>query len=193
MPNWCMNKLTVSGPAQELKRFVEASIGFPACYSPQEWKKKADPIPDTPYFCFNALIPTPPEVLATGYSARQNQPENAFWRAMAGESVPGMDGDHWNLANWGVKWDIYVDKIDRETLGWTEGCDRIEVVFDTALSMPERWFATASELFPQLSFKLHSEEPGCYFAGDMLGENGVVSTEYYNDEKLREIFAWTEA
>ena len=79
-------------------------------------------------------------------------------RAMAGESVPGMDGYHWNLANWGVKWDIYVDKIDRETLGWTEG-----------------------------------EEPGCYFAGDMLGENGVVSTEYYNDEKLREIFAWTEA
>ena len=59
--------------------------------------------------------------------------------------------------------------------------------------MPERWFATASELFPQLSFKLHFEEPGCYFAGDMLGENGVVSTEYYNDEKLREIFAWTEA
>lgn len=108
MPNWCMNKLTVSGPAQELKRFVEASIGFPACYPPQEWEKKADPIPDTPYFCFNALIPTPPEVLATGYSARQNQPENAFLRAMA-------------------------------------------------------------------------------------GENGVVSTEYYNDEKLREIFAWTEA
>lgn len=93
----------------------------------------------------------------------------------------------------GVKWDIYVDKIDRETLGWTEGCDRIEVGFDTAWSMPERWFATASELFPQLSFKLHFEEPGCYFAGDMLGENGVVSTEYYNDEKLREIFAWTEA
>lgn len=89
MPNWCMNKLTVSGPAQELKRFVEASIGFPACYPPQEWEKKADPIPDTPYFCFNALIPTPPEVLATGYSVRQNQPENAFWRAMAGESVPG--------------------------------------------------------------------------------------------------------
>lgn len=50
MPNWCMNKLTVSGPAQELKRFVEASIGFPACYPPQEWEKKADPIPDTPYF-----------------------------------------------------------------------------------------------------------------------------------------------
>ena len=26
MPNWCMNKLTVSGNAAELKRFVESSM-----------------------------------------------------------------------------------------------------------------------------------------------------------------------
>ena len=72
MPNWCMNKLTLSGNAAELKRFVESSMGFPAHYPPQEWEKligQMDLPEDTPYFCFNALIPTPPVVLATGYSA----------------------------------------------------------------------------------------------------------------------------
>lgn len=39
MPNWCMNELTVSGDAEELKRFVFATQGLPAKYPPQEWEK----------------------------------------------------------------------------------------------------------------------------------------------------------
>lgn len=53
MPNWCMNKLMVSGNAAELKRFVESSMGFPAHYPPQEWEKlirQMDLPEDTPYF-----------------------------------------------------------------------------------------------------------------------------------------------
>lgn len=38
MPNWCMNELTVSGDAEELKRFVFATQGLPAKYPPQEWE-----------------------------------------------------------------------------------------------------------------------------------------------------------
>ena len=124
MPNWCMNKLTVSGNAAELKRFVESSMGFPAHYPPQEWEKlirQMDLPEDTPYFCFNALIPTPPEVLATGYSAHNKQPENALLYALTGRTVPGMDGYHWNIANWGTKWDIYHDKITVGDLGWMGG------------------------------------------------------------------------
>ena len=37
MPNWCMNKLTVSGNAAELKRFVESSI-WKICVSNRNWK-----------------------------------------------------------------------------------------------------------------------------------------------------------
>ena len=158
MPNWCMNKLTVSGNAAELKRFVESSMGFPAHYPPQKWEKligQMDLPEDTPYFCFNALIPTPPEVLATGYSAHNKQPENALLYALTGRTVPGMDGYHWNIANWGTKWDIYHDKITVGDLGWMEGCASIETEFDTAWSPPKCWLAKASELFPQLSFKLH--------------------------------------
>lgn len=193
MPNWCMNKLTVSGNAAELKRFVESSMGFPAHYPPQEWEKlirQMDLPEDTPYFCFNALIPTPPEVWATGYSAHNKQPENALLYALTGRTVPGMDGYHWNIANWGTKWDIYHDKITVGDLGWMEGCASIETEFDTAWSPPKCWLAKASELFPQLSFKLHFEEPGNYFAGDIFGEAGECSIDDYDGERLEQTFAY---
>ncbi len=77
MPNWCMNNLTVSGNPAELKRFVESSMGFPAHYPPREWEKQIqqmDPPEDTPYFCFNALVPTPPEVLAIGSKQQRGFP-----------------------------------------------------------------------------------------------------------------------
>lgn len=64
MPNWCMNELTVSGTAEELKRFVVSTQGFPAKYPPQEWEKALPrEEPKQPYFCFNALVPTPEAVL----------------------------------------------------------------------------------------------------------------------------------
>ena len=66
MPNWCMNTLNVSGGADEIKRFVFANQGLPAKYPPQEWEKaiaQMEPQPTESYFCFNALVPTPQEVL----------------------------------------------------------------------------------------------------------------------------------
>lgn len=38
MPNWCMNELTVSGDAEELKRFVFATQGLPANTHPRNGK-----------------------------------------------------------------------------------------------------------------------------------------------------------
>ena len=72
MPNWCMNTLNVSGGADEIKRFVFANQGLPAKYPPQEWEKaiaQMEPQPTESYFCFNALVPTPQEVLDMGYDA----------------------------------------------------------------------------------------------------------------------------
>lgn len=79
MPNWCMNELSVSGEAKELKKFVMDSQGLPAKYPPVY---KADgtilfasPEYTEPYFCFNALLPTPQEVLAVGFDGHDKIPE----------------------------------------------------------------------------------------------------------------------
>lgn len=29
MPNWCWNELTVSGPAKDIKAFLDANMGLP--------------------------------------------------------------------------------------------------------------------------------------------------------------------
>ena len=115
MPNWCTNELTVSGNAKEIKRFVEANMGLPAQYPLTEWEKKIvgeRPAEDTPYFTFNALIPTPKEVLELGYDAHDKIPLNTQLLAAIGQETGPLDGYHWNIVHWGTKWDVYSDHID---------------------------------------------------------------------------------
>lgn len=140
MPNWCMNTLNVSGGADEIKRFVFANQGLPAKYPPQEWEKaiaQMEPQPTESYFCFNALVPTPQEVLDMGYDAHNKISKDTLLFALHGQSISPIDGYHWNIANWGTKWDVYHDKITPDEMGWSEGCEGIEFEFDTAWSRRE--------------------------------------------------------
>lgn len=195
MPNWCMNTLTVAGAADELKRFVMSTQGLPAKYPPQEWEKdrlSKMKAPTEPHFCFNALIPTPESVLQTGYDAHDKMPKDALLLTFAGRPFEPIDGYHWNVQNWGTKWDIYYDNITPETMGWNEGCEEISFDFDTAWSPPIAWFETAVEKYPSLSFKLHFEEPGCYFAGDAFGVDGMCSYDDYDVGRCNQLFQYSE-
>ena len=100
MPNWCMNELTVSGDAEELKRFVFATQGLPAKYPPQEWEKSFPrEEPKDAFFCFNALIPTPEAVLQIGYDGHNKLPKDALRYALTGRPFEPIDGYHWNIQN----------------------------------------------------------------------------------------------
>lgn len=184
MPNWCMNTLTVTGKAKDLETFVFANLGLPAKYPLQEWEKELNldyKEPTEPHFCFNALVPTPQSVIEIGYDAGGRLLEKA-------QSCEILDGYHWNIQNWGTKWDIYHDSIDPNTMGWHEGCTEITFDFDTAWSPPEEWLRKVVEIFPSLIFKLHYEEPGAVFAGDMIGKNGVLTDYPYNEEDCVRLF-----
>lgn len=187
MPNWCMNEMRISGESKELKRFLDASIGLPAKYPPvcdlngEHLFKEEDAT--EPHFCFNALVPTPQEILDIGFDGHYIKNE---------DGSPVLDGYEWSIENWGTKWDIYGDNITLESIGWYEGCESIEFGFDTAWSPPEGWFAAAVRMFPALHFELHYEEPGCYFAGDFDGESGCYSDYEYNEEECKEAFSWIE-
>ena len=195
MPNWCMNELTVAGNPEELKRFVFSSQGLPAKYPLQEWEKKLKPDykePVDPYFCFNALVSTPEPVLQMGYDAHDKLTKDALLFALAGRSFEPIDGYHWNIQNWGTKWDVYSDGITPEDMGWQEGCESISFSFDTAWSPPTIWFERVTEMFPTLYFKLHYEEPGCYFAGDLTYEDGNIIDDAYDNERCAELFRWED-
>jgi len=83
MPNWCENRLIVSGEPKRLKEFDEAFKGRPALWPLQEYEKLGKTEEEQielemkyrkeweerePVYCFNALYPVPDEVLKVGYS-----------------------------------------------------------------------------------------------------------------------------
>lgn len=47
-------------------------------------------------------------------------------------------------------------------------------------------------MFPDLRFEMHYEEPGCFFAGDVLCESGDVDITEYDDAQCRELFAYED-
>ena len=190
MPNWCMNELEVMGDPVELKRFVESNMGLPATYPPLPGEKEPRKKPTTPYFCFNALIPTPKEVLEIGFDAHRIIPELSKEYAFRGQTRYPIDGYHWDVANWGTKWDIYYDAITAETMGWHEGADHICFSFETAWSPPLYWLETVARLFPSLYFKLHYEEPGCFYAGDFYAAGVDCLLDEYSDTRCKNLFSW---
>jgi hypothetical protein len=74
MPNWCSNKLTITGPWADVRAFKAKAVG----HSP--WSK---PEGDPDVFNFHSLVPVPDEVLQAGYESA---------------------GYDWERANWGCKW-----------------------------------------------------------------------------------------
>lgn len=146
---------------------------YPPVYSSDGKLLQDSPVYTEKYFCFNAFLPTPEEILKIGYS-----------RLFDSE----MDGYRWNLDNWGTKWDIYHDKITLAETGWEEGCDNLFLSFDTAWSPPLAWFQKIVQHFKTLTFLLHYEEPGVFFAGDAAGEDGVYCLTEYTEEQCEELF-----
>lgn len=74
MPNWCLNKLTITGPQADVQAFKAKAVG----HSP--WEK---PEGEPAVLNFHSLVPVPEEVLKAGYESA---------------------GYNWERENWGCKW-----------------------------------------------------------------------------------------
>ena len=66
---------------------------------------------------------------------------------------------HWNISNWGTKWDacnVEIDYYDDS---------QIEMRFDTAWSPPEPICKRLREMFEDIHISWFYDEPGMEFAG----------------------------
>jgi hypothetical protein len=185
VPNWCENKLIVSGAKTTLKKFDRAFKGRYALFPPQEFdkhglnnaeifdlelqEKKAWENAKKRY-CFNALYPIPKEVLKVGYSVGigANHEKNG---------VP--DGYDWCIQYWGTKWDIYTTDDD---VWFSKGETEVEYHFDTAWSPPGPWVEKVAKDFKTLRFELCYVEPGVGFAGELCFYKGeMIKDDYASD------------
>ena len=192
MPNWCENRLEVSGDANELKKFLEIGIKEePMSYSKTGEKELV--------WRMSRYLPTPEpltrSVSPPGDREWMNEWEVNHAKKMAEEDpsvvIPelikcsngtkkdrealvkefGHDNWYdWNLMNWGTKWDC-----DSSECGYDvhEGIHFV-VNFNSAWSPPLGWMNNIIKLFPDLNFKLVFMETGNWFAGCVYNNEGEL-------------------
>ena len=182
MPNWCLNRLTVSGDKHEINKFKELTLVKP---------EKSSAL----YFTMEVLYPTPPELL--------EQTSPAMWRGdeldVEGklefekkieeikQKYGYTDWYNWRVDKWGTKWDAAESCIcdDEDEL--------FSVEYDTAWGPNINWVQYVAKAFPALQFTLTFEEPGMNFCGiyEVKGEDEDLmegELEYVDEETGRQVF-----
>ena len=166
MPNWCENELRITGPAEEMDRFVKEAHGSTRQYGPK--KKGASP-PETQMLCFHKLFPVPDELLKRSYGADMGHEKD----------LPAIDGCRcgadWEIKHWGCKWGV-----SNANCQMTTGPDddtEIGYWFLTAWSPPTEFLRHVSTIFPKLRFDLTYREIGCGFKGRFIVCNGKVELD----------------
>lgn len=176
MPNHCNNKLGITGPIDDVEKFV-AFV-----------KNNGDDKEENEYNLFESLIPMPKELEGTTSPSKESNVDLI--------DKYGHDNWYdWCNHNWGTKWGdynmdaesiVYETKVNYPYLedgdvdfenGVTTltGNASIHFEYDTA------WAPGCDELaeaivkqFPALNGFIHYEEPGMAFAGQLIFANGEI-------------------
>ncbi|MHC2017804.1 hypothetical protein [Methylobacterium sp. CM6247] len=127
MPNYIPNRLVLSGPVDEIRRFHITCI-----------RQQADADSVEVSLDFDAIIPMPAEILAT----MGNYTDAA--RAHALKATGFDDWYSWAVARWGTKWNASSFAI------LNAGPELIDVAFDTAWNGPEPIFRALAAQYPLL-------------------------------------------
>jgi len=152
MPNWCWNKVKISGPADEVRKLAELVRTNESAFS------------------FNKVIPMPEELagIHCGFSTTHDGKKVRNWRVVDRKTVAVnekalvkkcgfVNWYDWAYANWGTKWDA----SDTETVCHNrKGHGTATISFTTAWGPPEPVLARLAELFPSLKIKLNWNEEG---------------------------------
>lgn len=185
MPNWCYNSLVITGNKKSLKKFKETA------YTKYE-SGKGETLID-----FEKFLPrekSEKEKVADKYQelfhkeqkkklTKEDREELALMRIEYDKEELEYSGDdwyHWNISNWGTKWNTCEPALQQEEN------DKLRYSFDTAWSPPCGVILAMSKNFLDLKFELYYEEPGNAFCGDFICERGKVNLNETREYKGNE-------
>lgn len=195
MPNYCECELTVTGPLEEVNRFIKYAES-----------NKLSPEQEDNLLDFNRFIPYPDNFrnqddmsylqdklrkeMAEGYIGHGMNKKEAEDKAFA--AFPGIKdgynqgGHDWCVENWGTKWNACVVNrdIDKRSITLTK-CG-VRYNFDTAWSPPTPIVKKMGEIFTTLKFTLKYWEHGAAFKGEFIADEGVVQKDVssnYNGQR----------
>lgn len=180
MPNWVFNSLVVSGDKSELETMV-AHLNQPVTkhFPDTKWNdetKSWDKTPavqqyDNPVFSFwNVVSPSDLEAyygeevfkknFSEGKTINEALDSNDFLQEFHRAMNFDTDWYHWNIRNWGTKWDICVandEQYSDTRFEWTDN-DEAMYHFQTAWSPVTEVITLLSMMYPNLSFDYEYEE-----------------------------------
>ncbi len=173
MPNWCNNRLTLthSDPAM-IERVLKAKDSL-----------------------LMEFLPTPKELTETvaGFLGEDKREAHEAQQRANIEKYGYKDWYEWNIANWGTKWDVSADSIERED------DNTVSMSFESAWSPPTGAYEKLMEL--GFGVKAYYYEPGMCFVGkwedgcDDYYEYGSCTSETVREvigEELDEYFGISE-
>ena len=167
MPNHCSNNLTITGPPDKVKEFIEDVD-----------EKKG---------IFGTYMPIPKELknsvsgsVESGIVRIQEEVNGKTeYKDLSAEESAAIFKKHgacnwydWCIENYGTKWGDY-ELYHEDGQNWFG--------FDSAWSPPIEGLEKLSNMFPDLTFDLEYDEPGMCFAGQNIFKNGSNTEVWYDD------------
>lgn len=204
MPNWCNNKLVVSGTVENIAEFKK-TLGPKGEFKfaqtipmPRElqgvtvggntingkycshWREVtlAPPRVKTRKARKVAIAKYRVQIERNGGSKRVMVPLAKAESDHLTSKYGAIDWYNWAHANWGTKWDTDSDTTMEETWN-SDGHAALVSCFDTAWCPPKEWMIAVSEKFPELTFELFYSETGMGFYGTLKAESGELDDDYH--------------
>lgn len=190
MPNWCYNSATISGPKEDLDKFVQAisspideevrddydlTLPYP---TPQELKDtKAGFYFPEPHENWKRML-ADGEVTQEWYDELVRNNAEGYAKDQANVAKYGYKNWYdWNIAHWGTKWAPRVEHFDYNNDHY-DGDWRVELRYETAWAPPSGLILELSRQFPTLTFHTTFDEESQAYVGCEIFENGHMFDGY---------------
>jgi hypothetical protein len=162
MPNWCFNRVTVSGDPAEMDKFISE------CFIRRSDDNSLE-------FSFAKVLPIPDAIKDIRFGGTRDETgkmRSHWWEVKNPDGtvtqVPLSDAEieafraeygeadtyNWCIRYWDTKWDVCSFNLTFKDE------ERIEMEFDTAWSPPGNVLRTLLNRYPELSFRWFYDEPG---------------------------------
>ena len=166
MPNWCSNRVTISGDEKDVQALKKAVKGYSNKFNK--------------LFSFDAIIPFPDELNGIGSPVTIKTQEeidqymidraDSEWsmsnipitQERSQELYDKYGADNWYdwcIENWTSKWDACDISLDDDE------SDHLTYRFETPWGPPESVYYTLKEQHPNVHITWFYDEPGMEFAG----------------------------
>ena len=148
MPNWCHNRVTAYGnedKIEEVKKIFESKTPFNDIFPQPDWKNTPNKNGELPVL--EQHRGKDGEVMFETYNFPSGKNDDRWY--------------HWNIQNWGTKWDVTAQNVEIEY----EDEEQLKMSFETAWAPPEPICYRLREMFKDLHFSWFYDEPGMETAG----------------------------